>query len=158
METYRTSMLTTRTYGSSISITFRRTFSSRCNRSRDIPVTLAHLNNIHFNRFQNEFHYFSRFHGNSCPAGKYISLANPPRLLSFSYQLSLLLTWALLFPHTCQAADTLLCRSPFPPCSVTHSFSLLSFSRPRFSLMLMVLRTRHKRLLLFCAVYVYTPE
>lgn len=78
-----TSMLTTRTYGSNISITFRRTLSSRCNRSRDIPVTLAHLNNIHFNRFQNEFHYFSRFHGNSCPAGKYISLANPPRRISF---------------------------------------------------------------------------
>lgn len=95
------------------------------NRSRDIPLTPTDLNNIHFNRFQNEFHYFSRFHGNSCPAGKYISLAHPPPLDKSSF---LFLTPSNAnTSRTCQVAGTLLCCSSFLLFSVTHASSL-SFS------------------------------
>lgn len=141
-----------------------RSLSLASDRSCDIPVTPTDLNNIHFNRFRNEFHYFSRFHGNLCPAGKYISLAHPSLLDKSSF----------LFPtpsnantfRICQSAGILLHCSPFLLCSVTHTFSLsfslsLSFStsfRRYFSLALVPRYMRHKRLLSFCAVYVYTLE
>lgn len=136
------------------------------NRSCDIPVTPTDLNNIHFNRFQNEFHYFSRFHGNSCPAGKYISLART-HLLSTNPPSSfwLLLTRTLLAP-----ARSLVFFYAVPlfysvqsltlPVSFSPFLSLFSdlLSTVRSTLTLVPRCMRHKRLLSFCAVYVYTLE
>jgi len=107
------------------------------NRSRDITsrVTAADLNNIRSNRFRSEFHYFSRFHGNSCPVGKYISPSPPssspvyPRAAT-DPSLSLSLTLSLSFSSVFLATRAPLFLRTFLSLSPSLSRFLRAPSRP----------------------------